>query len=142
MSDLLTQATRDMQVVSALWASLPDVWAMQAIMFHLQQAAEKLLKLLCMNYIGTYPRTHDIRELMNMLQNKIELPEDLDTIADSLTLWAVKVRYNSNTLASLRLLTLAREVERKLEKLVLDMMYNDSETQSSNGSDENSKNDK
>ncbi len=123
MSDLVIQAQRDMEVVFHLWPSLPDEWAMQAIMFHLQQAVEKLLKFLCMNYLGQYPRTHDIRELMNMLNGKTELPEDLELIADSLTLWAVKVRYNSNTLASLRLLTSAKEVAVQLNKSVLDIVY-------------------
>ena len=123
MRDLYIQAQRDFQVIKSLWDKLPDEWAMQAIMYHLQQAIEKLLKFLCMNYVGKFPYTHNVRELMMMLKGKLELPADLELLADSLTLWESQVRYNSKTLTSLELLTKCRSLYIELSSLVTTSLY-------------------
>ena len=61
--------------------------------FHCQQAAEKLLKALLSNLTVRFRRTHDLRELMDLLtDNGHALPEALADL-DILTPYAVEFRY-------------------------------------------------
>lgn len=61
--------------------------------FHCQQAAEKLLKALLSNLMVRFRRTHDLRELMDLLtDNGHALPEALADL-DILTPYAVEFRY-------------------------------------------------
>ncbi len=68
--------------------------------FHAQQAAEKALKA-WLNLCGVaYPKTHDLRFLMNLLQSQAH--EDCDRFADlaDLTDFAVQFRYDFPTLTT------------------------------------------
>jgi HEPN domain-containing protein len=61
--------------------------------FHCQQAAEKLLKALLSNLMVRFRRTHDLRELMDLLTDSGHtLPEALADL-DILTPYAVEFRY-------------------------------------------------
>ena len=62
--------------------------------FHCQQAAEKLLKAL-LSYLGVkFRKTHDLRELMDLLEDRgCSLPEYLNDL-DELTPYAVELRYD------------------------------------------------
>lgn len=61
--------------------------------FHCQQAAEKLLKALLSHLMVRFRRTHDLRELMDLLTDKGHaLPEALADL-DILTPYAVEFRY-------------------------------------------------
>ena len=60
--------------------------------FHAQQAVEKAVKaVLIINNIS-YPQTHNIRTLLDLLPKEIVLPTDVDA-ATTLTDYAVSGRY-------------------------------------------------
>lgn len=61
--------------------------------FHAQQSAEKCVKAVLLFYGHSFPKTHDIANLFNLLrQNNIEIPE-LIKEAEDLTDYATKTRY-------------------------------------------------
>jgi HEPN domain-containing protein len=64
-----------------------------AIGFHCQQAAEKLLKARLSHLGVRFRRTHDLRELMDLLDDQGHpLPDHLSEL-DQLTPYAVEFRY-------------------------------------------------
>lgn len=66
----------------------------EIIGFHAQQAAEKLLKALLMAKNIPYRRTHDLRELIDLIRdNGIKFPESLMEIR-TLSSFAVEFRYD------------------------------------------------
>ena len=66
----------------------------EIIGFHAQQAAEKMLKALLVAKNIHYRRTHDLRELIDLLRdNGIEFPESLMEIR-TLSPFAVEFRYD------------------------------------------------
>ena len=72
--------------------SLPEDSFYELLCFHAQQAVEKALKaVLIINNIS-YPKTHNIRTLLDLLPKEIVLPTDVDA-ATSLTDYAVSGRY-------------------------------------------------
>jgi HEPN domain-containing protein len=82
--------------------------------FHCQQAAEKLLKALLSNLMVRFRRTHDLRELMDLLtDNGHSLPENLAEL-DIFTPYAVEFRYEF--LAQEQETPLDRQAARKLVK--------------------------
>src|SRR2546427_11320999 len=80
---------------SLLDAVLPLPGVSDAIFgFHCQQAAEKLLKALLSHYGVAFSRTHDLNQLMELLETAGHpLPEEAHTI-DELTPFAVQFRYD------------------------------------------------
>jgi HEPN domain-containing protein len=65
-----------------------------AIGFHCQQAAEKLLKALLSHLGVRFRKTHDLRELMDLLTDSGHpLPQQYDDL-DFLTPFAVEFRYD------------------------------------------------
>lgn len=67
----------------------------EGIGFHAQQAVEKLIKaVLAINKI-LFPRTHDLENLVKLIdQNNINRPHILDQVGD-LTPFAVEFRYDA-----------------------------------------------
>lgn len=66
----------------------------EIIGFHAQQASEKLLKALLMAKNISYRRTHDLRELIDLISDYyIEFPETLMEIR-TLSPFAVEFRYD------------------------------------------------
>ena len=71
---------------------LPENSFYEMLCFHAQQAVEKAVKaVLIVNNIS-YPKTHNIRTLLDLLPKEIVLPADVDAAA-SLTDYAVSGRY-------------------------------------------------
>jgi HEPN domain-containing protein len=62
--------------------------------FHCQQAAEKILKAL-LSFLGVrFRKTHDLRELIDLLTDHgVDIPEAINKI-DDLTPFAVEFRYD------------------------------------------------
>lgn len=85
-----------------------------AIGFHCQQAAEKILKAL-LTYLGQrFRKTHDLRELIDLLADQgVYLPADLNEL-DRLTPYAVEFRYE--LLPTEAATTLDRQATRQLLK--------------------------
>ena len=88
---LLRKAEADLALVDEVLGS-PRI-ADDTIGFHCQQAAEKLLKALLSELGVPYPRTHNLRFLMDLLaDNGHSLPPDL-TDLDVLTPYGTLFRY-------------------------------------------------
>jgi HEPN domain-containing protein len=69
----------------------PDVMRNQ-VAFHAQQAAEKSLKSVLVEYSVRFPKTHDLEALVEMAQLAgISLPDSVQV--ESLTPFAVETRY-------------------------------------------------
>lgn len=71
---------------------LPEDSFYEPLCFHTQQAAEKALKAVLIANAISYPKTHNIRTLLDLLPETIVLPADVDD-ATSLTDYAVSGRY-------------------------------------------------
>ena len=93
--ELLILAERDRKLCKRIEGDFPDEYAVSAAAYHMQQAIEKLLKgLILIN--GEEPAyTHNITKLIGHCQRlDIEIPEELDDISDTLTLWETNSRYD------------------------------------------------
>jgi HEPN domain-containing protein len=60
--------------------------------FHAQQSAEKALKAILIAQGTPFPRTHNIRTLLDLLPQTIELPDDVQGVG-KLTTYAVLSHY-------------------------------------------------
>ncbi len=91
---LLRKAMADQKLVEkVLQAS--DI-ADEIIGFHCQQAIEKCLKAVLSQKDIAYRKTHDIRELMGLLEdNETGVPEEFEDI-DFLTPYAALMRYEAD----------------------------------------------
>ncbi len=70
-----------------------DELDMDAVMFHLQQSAEKLLKALLSYHRHHFTKTHNLRELLHALaDHQIDIPEQNMQLIP-LTYYAVEGRY-------------------------------------------------
>lgn len=65
----------------------------EQIGFHVQQAIEKLLKAALANAGVTPPRTHDLKELTELVKEAGLTPPQAISEASGLTPWAVEFRY-------------------------------------------------
>jgi HEPN domain-containing protein len=89
---LLRKARQDALVVEKL-SSNPEIED-DVIGFHFQQVIEKSLKAILVAKNVKIRRTHDIRELLDLIKdNKISLPQWFETL-DSWTPYAVDFRYD------------------------------------------------
>ena len=89
---LLKKARQDALLIEKLSGD-PDI-ADDVIGFHVQQAVEKALKAFLVYRSINFRRTHDIRELLDLLKdNKIEVPPWVDGL-DLWTPYAVEYRYD------------------------------------------------
>lgn len=70
------------------------VFADEIFGFHVQQAAEKLLKAWLAHSGETYPLTHDLELLLNLLQKRGVDASDLSGLTDY-TPYAVQFRYEA-----------------------------------------------
>jgi len=87
----LAKAGKDEALVDEVLGS--ERVADEIVGFHLQQAAEKLLKGVLSAYGVSFRRTHDLRELMDVATDtRLGLPDDLADL-DMLTPYATLMRY-------------------------------------------------
>jgi len=72
--------------------------------FETQQAIEFLLKTILLEYGIEYNRTHDIRYLLELLNEtgfSFEKSDDLDALADTITDWEESSRYGKGVRTSI-----------------------------------------
>ena len=65
----------------------------EIICFHCQQAVEKFLKGLLINFGEEIIKTHDLTLLVSRLKNFVDLSDDEKKICAKLSLYAVETRY-------------------------------------------------
>lgn len=91
IKEILDKAEKDMVAVEELMKS--QRVSSDIIGFHVQQAIEKLLKVLLAANGIQYRKTHDIRELIDLLEdNGIKVPQTLSDL-DEFTPYAIEYRY-------------------------------------------------
>ena len=67
--------------------------SLEDLCFHAQQAAEKALKAVCVQYKIAFPKTHSLIRLIDLLEaNWVAVPKKVKS-ADVLSLYAVDTRY-------------------------------------------------
>lgn len=121
MKEMLEAAERDYKTILRLWGDIGDEWAIPVVMYHFQQAIEKLLKVLIMVLGNKYPHTHDISVLVGMC-NKADIPTELYELSDLLTTWEAKTRYGSSLLTNIKTLEQCKGVYNELHAIVLNKM--------------------
>ena len=93
--DLLKLAEGDFKTSVDMERSFPDEYAVRSSAYHLQQAVEKVLKAVILYNGETPPFTHDIGRLADQCSKLgISFDNELENIADTLTLWESKCRYD------------------------------------------------
>ena len=88
---LLTHAASDLGACRVLMAE--EDMRDDVVGFHAQQAVEKALKVALVMADIDFPRTHDLRELVDIaVDNSVAVPESIHE-ARWLTPWAAQLRY-------------------------------------------------
>lgn len=94
-NDYLILAERDYKTCLLAEKEFPDEYAVAAAAYHMQQAVEKVLKGLILIFGETPEFTHNISKLRVHLSKLVpELPEELEDISDTLTVWESNLRYD------------------------------------------------
>ena len=70
----------------------PEGVLLENLCFHAQQAAEKTLKAVLIFFEIDFPRTHNIRTLLDLLPEGVDVPQEVEESA-ILTDYAVESRY-------------------------------------------------
>jgi HEPN domain-containing protein len=88
-ADWLRHAHSDLELSQA--KPSPKV-LFEDLCFHAQQSAEKALKAVLIAKDTPFPRTHNIRTLLDLLPKSLELPDEVQR-SGKLTAYAVASRY-------------------------------------------------
>ena len=87
----LSKADEDFRVAERELAAEPPAFA--AVCFHAQQAVEKAMKALPVDLGVDFPRTHDLKFLLDLIKSKTPVFDDLEEALVNLSVSAVEVRY-------------------------------------------------
>ena len=90
----IEKAEADLEVARRITADAADNLGIREILgFHCQQAAEKYLKALLTRYQIEFPKTHDIKALLQLVGNANGPVADSLMAARWLTRFSVEIRY-------------------------------------------------
>lgn len=122
-NDFLILAARDYTLCCKVEEDFPQEYAVTAACFHMQQAIEKQLKALILSSGETTEFTHNITKLANRCEDLgIELPEKLDDIADTLTMWESSCRNDPSIVFSEKEYSKAKSVYSDLKIQISNML--------------------
>ena len=93
---------------------------LDAVAFHVQHAAEKLLKALLASRGVAYPLTHDLRALLNLAVNEIPELESFRERLLPLNPYAVEIRYDHSVNPDSEEITSALSTVEELRNAILD----------------------
>lgn len=117
MGDMDTVARGDYEAVEILWGKVGYSDVRRIIMFHMQQAIEKMLKALLEKVDVYVPDTHDINKVMGACKEYYDLPEELTgTLASQLTLWYNTVLYDPTLITDVDIIVVCKVIYDKLLK--------------------------
>lgn len=122
MRRLLKAAEADYKIILRLWDDIGDKGMMRVIMFHFQQAIEKLLEVLIVESGGPLIYTCDISCLIRLYHNADELPSELNDLAELLTVWRFATQCYFDLLTDVKTLEECKSIYNDLHKLVLSKM--------------------
>ena len=91
--DWLRYANSDLELARI---EKPEGVLLENLCFHAQQAAEKTLKAVLIFLEIDFPRTHNIRTLLDLLPEGVDVPQEVEESA-ILTDYAVESRYPMNS---------------------------------------------
>lgn len=91
ISDWIIKADHDLGSAKLIFLHLPDY--SDTIAFHCQQAVEKYIKALLVNFNIEFQRTHNLVYLLDLLSNNIEIDEGRYDKAILLNGFSVQIRY-------------------------------------------------
>lgn len=87
----LNKADEDYRVAERELAAEPPAFG--AVCFHAQQAVEKAMKALLVDFGVDFPRTHDLKFLLDLMKSNTPVFNDLEEALVNLSVSAVEVRY-------------------------------------------------
>lgn len=122
MNNLLKAAEADYKAILCLWDDISDEGMMQIVMFHFQQAIEKLLEVLVVKSGSQLIYTCDISCLIRLYPNPGELPSGLDDLAELLTACRFITQYYFDPFISVETLEECKAIYNDLHELVLSKM--------------------
>jgi HEPN domain-containing protein len=108
VQDWLSKAEEDLQVAQELMAR--DRISYDPVGFHAQQAAEKFLKALLTRHQIPFPKTHSIRQLLELAEKAVPGIQESLSDARILSRYGVEIRYPGDR-PPLNRLAAARAVE-------------------------------
>ena len=85
------KANNDLKTAKILLDNSPELSDM--ITFHCQQAVEKYFKCYLIEMDIIFKKTHNLIYLLDLMNEKIDIPERLYKIAEELNDYAVEIRY-------------------------------------------------
>jgi HEPN domain-containing protein len=94
-ADWLRFARSDLELAKG--GRFPGV-VLEALCFHAQQAAEKALKAILVHHGISFPKTHQLRDVLDLLPEGIPVPRAVEN-ATILTRYAVAGRYPFKSIA-------------------------------------------
>ena len=85
------KASNDLKTAKILLDDSPELT--DIITFHCQQAVEKFFKCYLIKLDIVFKKTHNLTYLLDLIEEKIDVPEKMYKIAETLNDYAVEIRY-------------------------------------------------
>jgi HEPN domain-containing protein len=96
IEEWIEKADHDLGSAKLIYLHIPQYF--DTIAFHCQQATEKYLKAILHYYDVEFQRSHNLVYLLDLLSQKIDIPEEVYNKAILLNGFSVQIRYPDNTI--------------------------------------------
>ena len=92
----MAKAEEDLEMCRVALEHRPDL--VEAICFHVQQAAEKSIKALLVEYDISFRKVHSLVYLLDLVADRLKDAERLYDLAEKLEGYSVEIRYSDTEL--------------------------------------------